>query len=224
MVKKMTVLALAVGILAALALPSSASAFWRHSGNPIGEDVQLGLTGVVGFQSALGGIHCQVTSRVKFTAGQTTGHAETFTPHPTGDTANCSGQGGLAFCQIHNVTPTGMAPHATPTHPSGWTIHTSQSSAQTIEVTVGEIHSTPTGGFCPLERVTITPGTVLIHGEEQHVTNATLQGTLQAHLQTKGQAKTGEPHKFDGAVDTVQVQTTGTLQIENAAQRGTYTI
>jgi hypothetical protein len=172
MFKKMTVLAMAVGIVAAFALPSAASANWKHVKNgvasPIQTDVTLGLTGQARFQSQLGGVECQVTSEVTFEAGTTTGKAKTFDPHPVDETANCKGTGGLAGCQIHNLDPTSLP----------WTIHTA--GVNTITITIGQIHSTSTGFFCPVSSITLEPGTVTATTDSGAVEEANLSGTLQS--------------------------------------------
>lgn len=179
MSRKMTMLTMVVGALAVLALPASASATWKHGDvTPIPADVvNVGLTGQIGFQShALGGgVTCQVTSALDFTAGQTTGLITSFKAHPTSDTANCHGQGGLAFCQIHNQTPTGLSPHG-----NGWVIHTRGTQAPTIEITHGDIHAQATGFFCPVSQITVTAGTVTAVPNPANgitVTGATIQGT-----------------------------------------------
>ncbi len=221
MFKKITVLAMAVGIVAAFALPASAGAAWKHKGQAIEQSVSLGLTGKAAFTGTIGGVECQVTSAARFDPG-TTGLIQTFVAHPTDATTNCKGIGGLAACQIHNLTPTGLAPHG-----AGWVIHTSQKAGQsnTIEITVGDIHSTPTGGFCPLEFITLTGATILAHGEETpRVTNLSLSGSMQADLQTKGSPFQNNPHLRNGVVDKDSVTVHGTVQIEDVAQRDTYEI
>jgi hypothetical protein len=194
MLKKLTVLAVAIGAVAALALPASASAAWKHHSTPIATDQTVGFTGNVRFQGGLGGVECQITSRTKFLAGQTTATAETFAPHPTSDTTNCRGLGGLAFCQIHNLQP--QAPN--------WTAHTVQSPVS-VTVTTTTIHSQATGGFCPVTTISLTAGTVtLTPNQANTVSSATESGNLQAHLTTTS-----------GTVDTETVSTSGTLTIES---------
>jgi hypothetical protein len=224
MLKKITVLAMAVGVVAALALPASAAADWEHHEVPIQTDVQLGLTGKVRFQGGLGGVECQITSRAKFLAFQTTGTAETFAAHPTGDTANCVGLGGLAFCQIHNLTPQ---------QTNNWTFHTA--AWQTVtqvhsngQTTFGETHqraavvtaqtleSQLTGGFCPVKKVVLHPNSVALTEEEQPtttvgdgktVTNLDVNGTATATLETNS-----------GALDQEETLVQGTVQVESPNQ------
>ncbi len=193
MLKKMTVLAMAVGILAAMALPASAPAAWKHHDVAIQINKTTGFTGNVRFQGGLGGVECQVTSAVEFKANQTTGTAETFKPHPTSETSNCKGLGGLIGCQIHELTP----------QEPGWVIHTA--TATTITVTTTTIHSVPTGGFCPLKTISLTAGTVTFTPNQPNtVTTAALSGQLQAHQQTAG----------SGTVHTEEVTVSGTLTAE----------
>lgn len=209
MIKKMTVLAMAVGIVAAFALPATASANWKHKGANIVQPVQIGFTGTnVAFQSSLGGVECQITSRVQFNPG-TTGIAETFVPHPVDATTNCKGTGGLAFCQIHNVEPTNLP----------WTIHTS--GATEIKITSGDIHSTPTGGFCPMEWLTVTPTTVTGIVDDHKVSTVQLSGSVIVDAQTKGQQS--NPHLRNGAIDQLNAQVSGLLHVESP-NAGTYEI
>jgi hypothetical protein len=202
MLKKLTVLAMAVGVVAALALPASASATWKHHATAIQQSVQVGFTGQARFQGGLGGVECQVTSAAQFLAGQTTGNITSFTPHPTNDTTNCKGLGGLAFCQIHNVAPT--------TFP--WVFHTVQSPVS-VSVTHGQIHSQATGGFCPVNTLTITAGTVTITPNQPNTASSvTLSGSASVHLTTN-----------NGQVDTENTTVSGSLAIE-APNAATYSI
>jgi hypothetical protein len=202
MLKKMSVLAMAVGVVAAMVLPASASATWKHHATDIQTNTTIGVTGNVRFQGSIGGVECQVTSRVLFESGTTTGKAETFVPHPTSDTTNCKGLGGLAPCQTHNVAP--QAPN--------WTIHTVAGPA--ISVTTTDITSQLTGGvFCLVKAIKLTGGTVSFTPNQANTaSSAQLSGQLQADIQTNS-----------GAADQENVTVSGTLDIEspNAA---TYSI
>jgi hypothetical protein len=180
MFKKMTVLAMAVGIVAAMALPATAGASWKHNKVPIQANVQLPFTGTnVKFESKKlnGGLGCQVTSQVQFKAAQTTATAESFKAHPTSDTANCFGTGALAFCQIHKLQPQeGIQ----------WVVHTG--AGTTITITHGEIKSEATGAFCPfgadptILNVSVKAGTVTGTADAHKVSTITLSG--QAHVVT----------------------------------------
>lgn len=245
MLKKITVLAVAAGVVAAFVLPTSASATWKDHKTAIGTNVQLGLTGNARFQGTLGGVECQVTSKVKFLANQTTGNVESFIVDPPGaetETSNCKGLGGLAFCKIHNVTPYSTVQHL----PSGqitevplstqapWTLHTgdyqttqlqgSQTAAtgpthsNVIVVTTGDITSQTTGGFCPVNHINLTSGVVAaLPNQPETITSVQLTGTLQGDLKT-----------LDGTPDKEDVTVSGSLQIEEPiggpTTRHTYSI
>ncbi len=204
MFRKAMVLGMAVGVVAALALPASASATWKHHNTSIVENVQLGWTGNMRFQGSMGGIECQITSRIKFLAGQAAGTVETLVPHPTNETTNCKGLGGLAFCQIHDTTP--QAPN--------WTLHagfetpggTKHASAATL--TAQDMQSQLTGGFCPIKHIRVTAGNIgLIPNQPTTVSSGALSGSLQLDLQTNA----GEVHKETLAI-------TGQAQIESPNQ------
>lgn len=97
MFRKTIVLVIAVAVV--VLAPGAASAEWKHHHLPLQQDLQLGLTGGVRFSSETGGFDCQFTSRAKFLAQQTTGLAETFTPHPSSETTNCRGLGPSPFAK-----------------------------------------------------------------------------------------------------------------------------
>lgn len=214
MFKKTLTVALVVGAAVGISVPGVASGSWKHHQTAIQQDVQFGLTGNIRFQGGLGGLECQITSRTKLLASTTTAVTETVVPHPTSDTANCKGLGGMAFCQYHNSAP--QAP--------SWTVH-SQSFQTTSGTSGGSTHSgaavvttqnitvQTTGGFCPTKGVVITGGSVgmLPDGQEQTITNVVLSGTLQTHFETSS-----------GGIDSEHITLSGTLQIENPAQRATY--
>jgi hypothetical protein len=194
MLKKLIVLAMVIGVVAGLALPASASAAWKHHATPLQQNAQVGLTGTVRFSGNLGGVECQITSRTNFLAEQTTALVETFVAHPTSDTANCHGTGGLFKCQIHNLTPQFAA---------NWTAHTVQSPVS-VSVTTTTIHSQATGAFCPVTTISLTAGSVTFTPDlAETVSQVSEAGNLQAHLTTT-----------NGTVDTETVATSGTLTIE----------
>ncbi|HEX5928319.1 MAG TPA: hypothetical protein VFY48_02910 [Solirubrobacterales bacterium] len=207
--KRVAILAAALAAVTALAVPTAASATWKHGHvNPIQQNVQIGFTGTnVKFQSGIGGVECQTTSSVQFLAGQTTANIDTFVPHPTDATTNCKGTGGLAFCQIHNVQPTN-----TP-----WVLHTIPDTTE-VEITSGDIHSTPTGGFCPIEWITVTPTDTVhkITGKSQTHTVSTLElsGEVVVHVQTKGQPNQSSPHPRNGPPDALTTTVSGLLHVE----------
>ncbi len=193
MLKKMTVLAMAVGIVAAMALPATSSANWLHHKTPITENKAIGFTGSAAFTSSLGGVTCQVTSEAQFIAGQTTGEIETFDVDPQDETTDCKGTGLLSPCQIHNVSPQqGL----------NWTMHTVNNQ---ILITTQSLQSTLTGAFCGVKSINLTAGTVTgTPNQPETVTTVTLSGNLQGHLQTNS-----------GTTDTVQTTVSHSLTIES---------
>jgi hypothetical protein len=199
MFRKMTVLAMALGVVAALVMPASAGAKWKHDGFDTQQDFVIGLTGQARFQSSLGGVECQVTSRARFTANRFLGHMETFGPDPANggtDTNRCAGLGGLAFCQIHNQTPIGLS----------WEITTT--GLQAASILVERIHSQATGGFCPASTIELTGGWVTATVDNPNaVSTVTLSGVLTAHIAGSAQNAT----------------ISGTLHVE-APNAGTYGI
>jgi len=178
MFKKITVLAMALGALAAFALPVAATADWQHGGVNIKETKQVTIQGTdLRFTSQLGGVQCKTQTVADFEVG-TTGKITTFEAEGgnANTTASCNGTGGLAFCQIHAFAATSLP----------WVLHTTGStpSAQ-ITVTTGQIHTQATGGFCPASNVTLEPGTVhftVASGEQGAVSTAQLDGTLQGNI------------------------------------------
>ncbi len=204
MIKKIMVLAVAASAVAAVAVPASAPASWLHHGTPIQQDVQLGLTGQTRFQGALGGVECQVTSRLKLFAGQTAGTVETYAFHPTNDTANCKGLGGLAFCQYHSVSPTGLP----------WTMHAVEDKGTPKTMTTGvTVTAQSTGGFCPMKHTALTSGSVLSTPNQANtVSSMQVSGNVQVDFQTT-----------NGTVDkeTMAVGGTSTIESPNA---NTYSI
>jgi hypothetical protein len=210
MLKKMAMAAMALGVVAAMALPGTASAAWKHHDTAIQNDAHIGLTGQVGFQSGLGGIACQITSTVTFFAGQTTGAADTFDPHPTNATTDCVGSGGLSQCQVETVQPTNLA----------WTLHTTGTAqAPTIQLTFGDIHFDliKKNLFCPYEHSTWTAGSLILTPTPANgntVTSFSVSGSTQAHLYSD----TANPQGTTAALTL-----SGTLNVE-APNIGTYSI
>jgi hypothetical protein len=215
MLKKMTLLAMAVGALAALALPAAASAEWKKHAVPIANDVTLNFTGNARFQGGLGGVECQLTPSLLFEAAglKTTGKVEQFTAHPTDETTNCKGLGGLSSCQIHNLTPQMN---------NGWVFHTVTVAGQPkIKVTNGDITSQATGGiFCLVKHITLTAPVepnhfvTLLPNQPNTFTSGQIHGQLEADIQTNG-----------GGVDKETVTVSGTFELENTAlESHTYSI
>ncbi|HEX5928916.1 MAG TPA: hypothetical protein VFY48_05950 [Solirubrobacterales bacterium] len=219
MTKKLSLLGGLIAVVGALSLPSVASATWKHHGAPIQESKSGTVTGNARFQGALGGIECQATANAVFLASQTTGELQSYGAHPTNETTNCKGLGGLAFCQVHNWTATGLP----------WTFHTTitttmkhipeqelhkttevthQQHDNTLTVTTGQTHAQFTGGFCPIKASVSTPGSVVITpNQPTTITSGQLSGSLEQHLQTN-----------NGQVDKelVQISGIGTIVAPNA--------
>jgi hypothetical protein len=210
MLKKMTVLAMALGVVAAMLVPATASAAWKHHATTIQQNVQIGLTGQIATISEAGGISCQVTIRAKFIANQTTGEAETFAPHPTNATTNCTTSGGLSQCEVEQVQPTNLP----------WTFHTTGTAANpTIQLTVGDIHMElkKKNFFCLFTHITKTAGTATLTptpGNGNTVTALTLSGNTQGHLYSNTPEPVGQ---------TVGLTFGGTLNIESP-NSGTYSL
>jgi hypothetical protein len=212
MLRKIAVLALAAGAVAALALPAGASASWKHHVTPIQNDVTLNLTGNTRFQGGLGGIECQLTPSLKFFAGQTTGIVEHNTVHPVDETTNCKGLGGFAPCQIHNLTPQMN---------NNWLFHTVIVAGQPkIKVTTGDITYQMTGGiFCLVKHVKFTapvePNHFITWLPNQPNTFTSFQehGQVELDVQTNG-----------GGVDKETITVSGTFELEQTAEQHTYSI
>lgn len=222
MFRKMMVLAMALGVAAALALPASGSASWKHHATPIQQDVQLGLTGKVRFKAPSLGIECQITSSVRFSPG-TTATAETFDVHPQDETVDCKVET-PAQCQLHNLTP--QAPnwvvHTTPfqtilaVHSNGQTTFGTQNLNAAV-VTVGTLEGQLTGSiFCVFKKIVLHPniaGLVEAGGADgSTVTNLDVNGSAQATIETSS-----------GATHTEETLIQGTLQVE-APNQNTYSL
>lgn len=216
MFKKLVLL----GAMAAMVLPATASATWKHHTVPIQQDQTRSITGNARFQSQLGGIECQATATGVFFAGQTTGQIKSYGADPVDETTNCKGVGGLAFCQVHNWTATELP----------WTFHTGKyvhkpktethetttpfvSSEPALTITSGQTHAQYTGAFCPIKASLTTPGFVTVTPNQPNtITSGQLSGTLVQDLQTNS-----------GTVDKVDVQLSGTGTI-SAPDAHTYDI
>jgi len=204
MLKRLAVLAMAIGAMAAFGMPASATANWKHHNTEIQQNVQIGLTGQVKFSTGLGEGECQFTAQAKFFPGQTTGALETFVPHPTDSTTNCKGYGGYAPCQTHNLSP--QVPN--------WTIHTGSSGGTAvILITTQPLTATPTGAFCPGKHILFTAGTIVATPNQANTfSSLALSGTLLTHKQTN-----------NGVVDTENVTMSGLLNVV-APNANTYSI
>ncbi len=118
---------------------------WRHAGLPLEKNVAIGFTGSLKYSSGvLGSIECQITAGVQLTPGST-GVVETFATDNGTATERCKTGGALAACQVHSLQATGLP----------WTIHAGTTS--TFTAATGEVHTTMTGGFCPISTLISTP-------------------------------------------------------------------
>ncbi len=176
MFKKMTVLAMAVGIVAAFALPASASAEWKHKGQPLQENKTLSLTGKVKKQAgATGGYECEITTSWILKPG-TTGTVEKWEIDPDGGgtpTNECQGSGALAACQFHNSVTEGLP----------WELHTTAGPPAQITITTAATTITSTGGFCPFQQIITTPGTIHATPDDPNaMKTVTLSGSVPGHI------------------------------------------
>jgi hypothetical protein len=199
MLEKKNLLAL-VSVVATLALPTAAPASWKHHNTFIAESVTLNVDGKVWFQGGLGGIECQILSRVRFDPG-TTGSVTSFWTNPGSATTECFGLGGLKPCQVHSLSP--QAPN--------WTVHTNES---VVSVTTTNITGQLTGGiFCLVKNINLTGGTVSFNPNQPNtVSGGTLSGGLQADIQTNS-----------GTVDWENVTVGGILNL-GSSSANTYSI
>ena len=200
MLRKMTVLAMAAVVAAAMALSGAASANWKHHQTPIQKDVQLGLTGQISFQGGIGKLECQITSRVVLEPGHT-GLMETFVPHPIGEKTNCVGSGSLVGCQLQKLTPQTI----------NWKFHT---ETDPIYITTENLTSTTTGAFCPVKHILTTPDVITATTNLfSTFSNVTLSGSQQLDFQMNNETVIKEKMTIGGK-----------LEIEDAKQRNTYSI
>jgi hypothetical protein len=130
--------------------------------------------------------------RIKFFTGQTTGVAETFVLHPTSETDNCKGTGGLAFCQVHTLVP--QLPN--------WVLHTTTTD---ITVTLTDITYDTTGAFCPHKQITTTAAPFKLT-PNQPETFSSFQGNGTS---------TVDVNTTSGTVDKAAMEIRGTLNVES---------
>lgn len=182
MFRKVMMLALAAGALAALMAPAGASATWTKDHQALQENAQIELTGQAAIHGEVGSIECQVRSLMQLTAGTTTAvvteSGVDLKEAGSTVTSKCSISGGLesfGCTDVASSTAAGLP----------WTAHAV--STQTISTTTGTVQNHLHGGiFCP-KTVQATPGTVLSHLTTQNTwTTGTSSGTLQIHLSNGG--------------------------------------
>ena len=120
MIKKLTLLAMAIGALVALAGPASASANWTEEGVEITENHTLEVTGTLGFTGPAGlgspGISCLVKASIQLTAGTDQAHVLSVEFEKTGSgTPDCVGTGSFYTCHVQHATAENLPWTATPT-------------------------------------------------------------------------------------------------------------
>jgi hypothetical protein len=159
--KKMTMLVVGAAALVALGVPAGASAQWTDNHATLAANAAFQLTGQWKFQGEVGSVECQVTSAGQLTSGTTTGNLQSFAvDQANGKTVaeNCTIGGGLVIVgctTVSSVTSAGFP----------WGIHLQ--STQTIDITTGTMQNHLNGGmFCP-KTLQLTPGTVVLHMEQQ---------------------------------------------------------
>ncbi len=191
MLKKTMILGLGLGALAAL--PSVAMGDWTDKTENVLTQERIEFLGQFKFSGGLGSIECQMTSSTMLEPG-TTGKVETFDVNGS-PTEKCKTGGFLAACQVHALQAAGLP----------WVVHT---NGQTIDMTIGSMQKSVTGGFCPVTNVLITGGTVQATPDNSHgAKSGTLSGSLAVH--TSG----GESFSTISGTLTVQGAASGTYGI-----------
>jgi len=181
MLKRIMMLAMAVALVAAFALPAGASAsLWKDHAQVLAQNAQLQLTGNAKFSGGLGSVDCQTTSQLTATAGTGTGNVTQFEPDldeaNSTVTSKCKTGGFLVACQVHQVEATGLP----------WVVH---NETTRVEITSGDIHFGLTGGFCPAQNGTVTTvnaakghTVTATPNQPKTVSSFTLSGNVEVHL------------------------------------------
>ncbi len=133
MLKRITQCAMAVGALAALALPAGVSATWVEStAVKTGSNPKISLTGKeIKFTSTTtGGVSCHMSAEIELTGGTTTGFMNKFEPF-AGATTSCTESGIIALegCVIETIQPTELP----------WVLH-NNTPTLTVSVTAKTVH------------------------------------------------------------------------------------
>ena len=186
MLKKLTLLALAVTALAAFGA-SSASASWYHKGVALGngQNVTIHLTGPIGFTSNAGNVHCtNATANIEATGGTTDGHVTAFAPINS-PTESCHLSGGIVLLcggttKLETVAlvgkPTATLTKAADTVDISGVVLTQKCangfgfelSSETNPLVISNI-TTPSaivsGTIAGTLKTTLSSGTVAVHGE-----------------------------------------------------------
>jgi hypothetical protein len=173
MIKRATLFAAAALAAIAVTAPASSVASWDHAGVPLVKPVNVGFTGLVNFNSVLGGISCpNGFANVTLEPG-TTGKVTAFgvnSPIPT-----CTTSGVLANCKVKEggTTSEGLP----------WVVHTNTAtiSITTVKMTIHLENAD--GEPCMPSSLTIGPGTVTATPDNKNsVSKVTLSGTLPSSL------------------------------------------
>jgi hypothetical protein len=209
MLKKTMMLAMAAAVVAAFAVPATATANeWKHGAVNIVGNKQIDLTGQALFHSGVvGGIECQTTAQLTALAGSGgTGNVTKFDTDldEAGSTVTtkCKATGFLAGCQVHATQSTGTGGGTLLANP--WVVHNPTTKA--VEVTSGDIHISMTGGFCPGDTATVTPATLTATpNQPKNITSFALSGQVQVHILKNGVTQTTSTATVSGTqtiVDT----------------------
>jgi hypothetical protein len=126
MIKKTMLMAGLAMAATALTWPAGASATWGEK--------TVAITGPFGLHSNIGGFTCNETHWTLTMTADTTGHVTSFSV--TNPTTQCTGHGGLAFCQLHSAAPSNLS----------WPI---DKVGHDVTITNTTIQTTNTGAFCP---------------------------------------------------------------------------
>jgi hypothetical protein len=167
MLKKITLLAMAIAAIAAFATPSVASADWTHEHAPLGpgQNPHVLLEGTWEFNSeTLGGISChETTMTMQLTGGTTTGHVKNFTAHNLA--TQCTVSGFLAaICGENSLTSIGITGE----------FNVTITGASTLDVEGIVLHTT----FGECLSITLSGDLSAEVDNGQTISNATLEGTL----------------------------------------------
>lgn len=173
MFRKAMLLAAAAASVAALAVPATAPANWKHGQATLQADASATITGQWRYQGQTGNVECQVIMNAQLTAGTTTGHSQFDVDNGglVNDEAKCSVGGGtigLGCTDVEQMTIAGA-----------WTFHAV--STTTIAVTTGTLQFHLTGGaLCPKTKQ-LTPGTIHITTGQDLFEQVQFSGQQQLH-------------------------------------------
>lgn len=172
MFKNMMTLIGAVATVAALTVPTAASADWSAGTSNVEVGVTVPWVGSIGFTSGIGGMSCTAVDSEWYLEPGTTGQVTSFQV----TVPSCKATSGIVGCTITTATPTGMP----------WTMHTSGTA---VEITGVEIDYTFHGAFCPYHEIR-SAGTLTATPESPHamtkVTLSNVAGAFEVYNNTSG--------------------------------------